>query len=483
MLGSPSLVNETAKSARRRTSDQMQRLLFAAAVITLLVVDVIVVCGAFAIAYVVRFILSFDLASALPFEVYASTGLAVGVVAAGLLAVQGMADLENARSWPTRLRAITAAVSTGTVIGMLVAFDGDLRLSRTWLAFGWICAIAGLVVWLSIAPALYFSARRHFVTRPRAIVVGANALGLEVAHELERSFDVLGYVDNGTDLEGPLDRPLLGAIAELGSLVRGRRVSEIIVALPPDRREQLNNVIARGFGHEVDVKIVPELGANLPSRVFVGRFGTHAYIGYAPVARVSWLKRAVDLAFGGMALLALAPFLIAITLAVRLTSPGPVMYRQQRVGRDGNVFEMLKFRSMYMGADNMVELLREQNEASGPLFKIRKDPRVTAVGRFLRRFSLDELPQLINVLRGEMSLVGPRPPLPTEVARYEEWQLGRLQARPGMTGLWQVSGRSEVPFNDMVRLDLHYVRNWSFGLDLEIMLRTIPAVVSKRGAY
>jgi lipopolysaccharide/colanic/teichoic acid biosynthesis glycosyltransferase len=147
------------------------------------------------------------------------------------------------------------------------------------------------------------------------------------------------------------------------------------------------------------------------------------------------------------------------------------------------VFEMLKFRSMYQGADNMVELLRDRNEASGPLFKIRKDPRVTPIGKFLRRFSLDELPQLINVMRGEMSLVGPRPPLPSEVDKYEAWQLGRLQALPGMTGLWQVSGRSEVPFNDMIRLDLHYVRNWSFGLDLEIMLRTIPAVVSKRGAY
>jgi exopolysaccharide biosynthesis polyprenyl glycosylphosphotransferase len=483
MLGSPSIITESAKSAKERASDQTQRLLFTTAVVALVVTDIVIVFGAFVLAYVLRFVVSFDLASALPFEAYASTGLTVGIVAAALLALQGIVDVEHVRSWPTRLRAITSAISTGTVIGMLVAFDGDLRLSRTWLALGWSLSIAALVVWLSIAPTLYFGVRRHFVTRPRALVVGANALGIEVARELERGFEVLGYVDNGTDLEGALDRPLLGAIADLGSLVRARRVNEIIVALPPDRREQLNNVVARGFGREVDIKVLPDLGANLPSRMFVGRFGAHAYIGYAPVARVSWIKRAVDVVLGGATLLVLAPALIAIAIAVRVTSPGPIMYRQQRVGRDGNVFEMLKFRSMYHGADNMVELLRERNEASGPLFKIRQDPRVTPVGRFLRRFSLDELPQLMNVLRGEMSLVGPRPPLPTEVARYEEWQLGRLQARPGMTGLWQVSGRSEVPFNDMVRLDLHYVRNWSFGLDLEIMLRTIPAVMSKRGAY
>jgi lipopolysaccharide/colanic/teichoic acid biosynthesis glycosyltransferase len=144
---------------------------------------------------------------------------------------------------------------------------------------------------------------------------------------------------------------------------------------------------------------------------------------------------------------------------------------------------MLKFRSMCQDAEHMLTVLRDRNEATGPLFKIRQDPRITRVGRFLRRFSLDELPQLFNVLRGEMSLVGPRPPLPDEVSKYEEWQLARLQALPGMTGLWQVSGRSEVPFNDMVRLDLHYVRNWSFGLDLEIMLRTIPAVLANHGAY
>ena len=144
---------------------------------------------------------------------------------------------------------------------------------------------------------------------------------------------------------------------------------------------------------------------------------------------------------------------------------------------------MMKFRSMRRDADRLLAELRERNEASGPLFKMRNDPRVTRVGRLLRRTSLDELPQLFNVLRGEMSLVGPRPPLPREVADYEDWQHGRLRAVPGMTGLWQVSGRSDVPFHDMVRLDLHYIRNWSLALDLEIILRTIPAVVGNRGAY
>jgi len=464
------------------TSDQAQRALFVVSVCLLLAMDAAVVLGAFIAAYVLRFVISADVGSALPLEMYTGTGLTVGVVASVLLALQGLADLEG-RSWPTRLRAITSAVSTGTVIAVLVSFDGDLRLSRVWLALGWSLSIVALVTWLTIAPAIYFGVRRHFIMRPRAVVVGANAVGQEVARELAAAFEVIGYVDNGTDLDGGLDRPLLAAIADLDAIVRARGVDEIVVALPADRREQLERVIVRGFGREVDVKIVSDVGKDLPRRLEIGRFGSRPYIGYAPVARVTWIKRAVDMCLSVAALAGLAPVLIGCAIAVKLNSVGPIMYRQRRVGRDGKTFEMLKFRSMCLDAENMVELLQARNEASGPLFKIKRDPRITSVGRFLRRFSLDELPQLFNVLVGEMSLVGPRPPLPAEVAKYEEWQLGRLQARPGMTGLWQVSGRSEVPFNDMVRLDLHYVRNWSFGLDLEIMLRTIPAVLANRGAY
>jgi len=482
MISRSHALTETVAETTAPASDQAQRALFAASVCALLAVDFGVVLGAFVLAYVLRFVMPADLVSALPLENYVRTGLVVGLIAMALLALQGLADLERGRSWPTRLRAIMSAISTGTVIAIIVAFDGDLRLSRAWLALGWSLAIVGLVAWLTIAPALYFTLRRYLVTRPRAVVVGANAVGVDVARELSKTFDVLGYVDNGTDIDG-LDRPLLAAIADLEALVRARAVDEIVVALPEDRREQVTRVIARGFGREVDVKIVPDVGEHLPRRLEIGRFGSRPYIGYAPVARVTWIKRAVDLCLSLVVLLALAPLFVAIATAVKISSPGPVMYRQLRVGRDGKTFEMLKFRSMCIGAENMVEMLRERNEASGPLFKMRRDPRITRVGRLLRRFSLDELPQIGNVIRGEMSLVGPRPPLPSEVKNYEEWQLGRLQARPGMTGLWQVSGRSEVPFNDMVRLDLHYVRNWSFGLDLEIMLRTIPAVVANRGAY
>jgi exopolysaccharide biosynthesis polyprenyl glycosylphosphotransferase len=242
-------------------------------------------------------------------------------------------------------------------------------------------------------------------------------------------------------------------------------------------------MIARGFGRRVNVKLVSDLGDVFPNTCDLHQIAGRHYIGFRPIANVNWVKRVTDVALTGVGLFMAWPLFLVIAVLIKLDSSGPVLYRQQRVGKDGRLFDMLKFRSMYRDADRRRADLSAVNEAIGPLFKMRNDPRVTRVGRVMRRTSLDELPQLLNVLRGEMSLVGPRPPIPTEVEQYEPWQLGRLRAVPGMTGLWQVSGRSEVSFHDMVRLDLHYIRNWSFSLDLEILWRTLPAVIGNRGAY
>jgi lipopolysaccharide/colanic/teichoic acid biosynthesis glycosyltransferase len=179
----------------------------------------------------------------------------------------------------------------------------------------------------------------------------------------------------------------------------------------------------------------------------------------------------------------LAPVLLAVALAVRLTSPGPVLYRQQRIGVNGRSFTMLKFRSMVADADRRRDALRDANISDGLLFKMRSDPRVTPLGRWLRRLSLDELPQLLNVLGGSMSLVGPRPPLPDEVARYDTSVSRRLLVKPGLTGLWQISGRSDLPWEESVRLDLRYVENWSLALDLLILWKTGRAVLTGSGAY
>jgi lipopolysaccharide/colanic/teichoic acid biosynthesis glycosyltransferase len=203
-------------------------------------------------------------------------------------------------------------------------------------------------------------------------------------------------------------------------------------------------------------------------------------------------KRLLDLAVAVGAFILLSPLLVTVAALIRLTTPGPAFFRQTRVGRNQQPFVLYKFRTMYHGCSDSPHreyvrtLLTDDNPSAGGergCYKLEHDARITPLGRLLRRASIDELPQLLNVIHGEMSLVGPRPPLPSEVAEYEDWQLGRLRAVPGLTGLWQVSGRSEVPFHDMVRLDLHYIRNWSLSLDFEILLRTIPAVLTNRGAY
>jgi exopolysaccharide biosynthesis polyprenyl glycosylphosphotransferase len=203
-------------------------------------------------------------------------------------------------------------------------------------------------------------------------------------------------------------------------------------------------------------------------------------------AWASWqrvAKRALDITVAATLLVLAAPLMLLIALAIKLDSPGPVIFRQRRVGKDGRLFTFYKFRGMVADAEARLHEVAHLNEVNGPIFKSRRDPRVTRVGRVLRRTSLDELPQLWNVLRGDMSLVGPRPPLPSEVAQYEPWQRDRLLAQGGITGLWQVSGRNLLGFEDMVRLDLEYITRWSLWLDLCILLRTVLVVLTARGAF
>ena len=195
------------------------------------------------------------------------------------------------------------------------------------------------------------------------------------------------------------------------------------------------------------------------------------------------MKRAIDVIVAASGLIVLSPLLMLIALAIKLESPGPVIFRQVRVGKGGRHFTVHKFRSMRETAEQERAALLSQNEASGPLFKMKDDPRRTRVGALIRRLSLDELPQLYNVLLGEMSLVGPRPPLPSEVEQYQDWHMKRLETWPGITGLWQVSGRSDLSFDEMVLLDIYYVENWSLLLDLQIAFRTIPTLILGTGAY
>jgi exopolysaccharide biosynthesis polyprenyl glycosylphosphotransferase len=236
----------------------------------------------------------------------------------------------------------------------------------------------------------------------------------------------------------------------------------------------------------VRASIVPDIFQMSLTRVDVEDLGGVPLIGVHDVTisrSALMMKRVFDILGAAVGLLLAAPFMALVALAIRLDSPGPILFTQDRVGLGGRTFRIFKFRSMHIGADADREALEDLNEADGPLFKIRDDPRLTRVGRFLRRTSMDELPQLFNVLRGDMSLIGPRPPLPCEVEQYQEWHRRRLEAPPGITGLSQVSGRSHLTFDETVLLDVYYIENWSPWLDLKIMIRTIPKVIGGEGAY
>jgi len=324
------------------------------------------------------------------------------------------------------------------------------------------------------------------------LVVGAGEIGRSVIRAVvarpELGYHVVGIVDDDpSKSKTDIGRfPALGTTDNLSDLIYSQRIDEVIIALPWLSHRKIEEVSRVCEQCRVRARIVPDLFQLTLSHVVVESLDGIPLLGMSEPALVSWqiaAKRAMDVLISALGLIVLSPLLGLTALAIRLDSPGPVVFRQTRVGRGGRHFTCFKFRSMFVDAEARLARLRGQNEASGPVFKMRQDPRVTGVGRFIRRTSIDELPQLWNVLLGEMSLVGPRPAIPSEVAEYEPWHVRRLEVWPGMTGLWQVSGRSNVTFDEMVLLDVYYIENWSALLDVRILLKTIPTVVLGDGAY
>lgn len=322
----------------------------------------------------------------------------------------------------------------------------------------------------------------------RAVLVGTGQHIEAVAHALDDGghspINVMGFVSLTPRPDNGLKS--LGRFEALPDVLREYRIDEVIIADPDFPQERAVELVDRCHVMGVRVRIAPSTMEILVHRAeFVPGQSVPLFELKPPVFEGFdyVLKRTFDLVAATLLLIGLSPLLVASALAVRLTSRGPVLYHSIRPGVGGKPFACFKFRTMYFGADRQQAELEALNEAGGAIFKIRDDPRVTPVGRFLRRYSIDELPQLMNVLRGEMSLVGPRPLPERDYARLEEWHKKRYLVMPGITGLWQVSGRSELDFDDLVRLDFLYLERWSVFLDLTILLKTIPAVFTRRGAF
>jgi exopolysaccharide biosynthesis polyprenyl glycosylphosphotransferase len=384
------------------------------------------------------------------------------------------------------IRKVGSGAAYAIAAMTVAAYAFQLPVSRAWLAITYVVAIALLGLEREVVRRVFTAMRRRGRMLRRVIVVGGNDEAHDVAAMLDKDptygYELVGTVSDVT----PGGAWALGPVAKTLALVRATEATSVILATSAMPVELSNRLVRELLRAGVHVELSSTLRDIAAHRLTVRPLGRFPIVYVEPCESTGWrafAKRAFDLATAGVLLATMAPVAAVIALGIKLDSRGPVVYKQKRVGRNGEIFEFRKFRSMVPNAHDMWIDLREQTGASGPIFKLKDDPRVTRVGKILRKTSLDELPQLWNVLKGEMSLVGPRPALPEEMSMWDEHLHDRLRVRPGITGMWQVSGRSDAEMDEYTRLDLYYVDNWSLLTDLVVMMKTVPVVLFGRGAY
>ncbi len=387
-------------------------------------------------------------------------------------------------------RHLVSAVFIGTVLLIAVAFVAHYdQLSRLWVTWLLVAVTLSLLVSRAVARQLFRRLRRDGRIRRRVLIVGTGCDAWSVYEATVRrrdlGYEVVGFVGS-PNAEFPFGPPILGPVEQTCEYVRGTGVNGVILSVPslePDQVNRLTRSLTKGGCHValssalIDIDISRARSQEIDGRLMI-------YVepnGNNTLNRV--LKRAFDLATALVVIVLTMPLVVISAILIKIESSGPVIFSQVRVGRNGEQFRILKLRTMVADAEALRVALEVSNEADGPLFKMRSDPRVTRSGRFLRKTSIDELPQLWNVLRGEMSIVGPRPALPAELEQWPTDLHERTSVMPGITGLWQVSGRSDADFGQYQRWDLYYVDNWSLLHDLKIVLRTVKVVLFHRGAH
>jgi exopolysaccharide biosynthesis polyprenyl glycosylphosphotransferase len=459
------------------------------------------------IAFIAAYLLRFDLLNGVrittpfinePLSAFRQLEIVITIGLLLLFWMQGLYRLRATGSWFKQFWTIASATTIG--FALFTAFeyifrDTDLLRSqnRAIVTFTWITIIIIVSLLRLVVSGMLGLLYRRGIGLTNLVVVGSGRLGKLMMQQVAASpylgYRVVGFIH---DMDGPPTDfgrfKALGVMSELDQVIRGNRVTEVIIALPSHQHKQILRTVSICERAGANFKLVPDLYELSLSRIDVDAIEGVPLIGLKRSLKHTWqyrVKRVID-CVGAVAILVVStPVWLLIALAIKLDSPGPVLLRQTRLGYRGQPFECYKFRSMYANADQMADKLRSELPPADERgkFKIRHDPRRTRVGSIIRSVSIDELPQILNVIKGDMSLVGPRPPLPSEYERYEDWEKARLELPPGMTGLWQVRGRSDIDFNEMVLMDLYYIENWSLRLDFQILLQTIPAVLSRRGAY
>lgn len=390
---------------------------------------------------------------------------------------------------------IFKAVSINMIIIIVIGYLIEtFSFSRIWIVLLYFFSVFFLFTGRFFISILtnFFIKKLNLSSKTLIVGIGENAKRIENTlkkYEVE-SYKIVGFIEKEKRIEGNKDYAnrfhILGCLENLREVVLKSGVQKIIISGKEYKYDEILDMLEKLKGLDVLILMFPGFFEFSVKRM---RMREVAGIPLVQVSNVGFFgidlfyKNIIDYFLGGILFIVFIPIYLFLAVLIKIDSRGPVFYKQKRYTKGFKPFYMYKFRTMYAEADKRLPSLRKQSEVDGPIFKMKNDPRVTKVGRFLRKLSIDELPQIINVLRGEMSLVGPRPPLPGEVKKYEGWHKKRLNVKQGITGLWQVSGRSNLSFEEMVRLDLYYIQNWSIGMDIRILLKTIPAVLFWRGAY
>ena len=463
--------------------------------LVLLIVDGALTALALHLARVLRLVLPFGVHLTRPLAFEPWFYLLLPVIWALVFYALRVYDPARALRYLADAQAVWSAVTWATLVFAGVAYLFFREFSRLLFVYFYLLDLCFLLIWRVVLQRLLRLGLGRGLAEPRRVlIVGAGDVGRKLGRAIRDYYwtglELVGYVDDDASKQGEdcAGCPVLGTLRDVGSVVSQHGVDEVILALPPWAQDRARQVILALQELSVNARVVPDVFDMVFIRASVEEFvGIPLIVLREPVIegpdRV--VKRLFDLVVGGLALVMLSPVMLVAALAVRIDSPGPVVFRQQRIGEGGRPFQMLKFRTMVTEAEADEQRLVGKTDHGPPVFrKPPNDPRTTRVGGLLRRFSIDELPQLFNVLRGDMSLVGPRPELPWLVQRYEPWHRKRFAVPQGMTGWWQVNGRSDrADYELRMEDDLYYIRNWSIWLDLRILLMTVRAVIVGEGAY
>ncbi len=466
--------------------------------ILLVLMDILMTNLAFRLAYYIRFEINlnvFQTAVVVSFQYYRTLVLISSFLWLLIFWMNGLYSQQNLLGGTREYDKVFRSSTMGFLLIVVAGFlQPDLIIARGWLLMAWVLTWISASVGRFLLRRLVYALRRHGFFLTPAVIVGANQEGRWLAEQLlsweTSGLHLVGFVDKKEPAATPLFHELvcLGSVDQLGEIIKRYQIGEVILASSAiSTRDYLLDIFKQyGVSENVNIRMSSGLYEIISTGLTVNEF---AYVPLVYVNKVrltgsdNFLKLVLDYLITITGLIVISPLLLLIALLIKLSSPGPILHKRRVMGINGKQFHALKFRTMVVNGDEVLNVHPALKEELARNHKLKYDPRVTKIGAFLRKFSLDELPQLFNVLSRDMSLVGPRMIAPEEMAMYKQFDMNLLTVHPGITGLWQVSGRSDISYDERVRLDMYYIRNWSIWLDLQLLFQTIPAVLKGRGAY